>query len=47
MGHYDNMTVNASVANQIKYYCLKMALDARRSTSEDLKKMLDEKVLKS
>ncbi len=35
MGHYDNMTVNDSVANQTKYYCLKMALDARRSASED------------
>jgi len=47
MGHYDNMTVNDTVANQTKYYCLKMVLDARRSTSEDLKKMLVEKVFKS
>jgi len=46
-GDYDNMTVNDTVANQIKYYCLEMALDARRSTSEDLNKILDEKVFKS
>ena len=46
MGQYDNMTVNASDVHMIKYYCLKMGLEAKRSSNEDLKKMFDEKVLK-
>ncbi len=41
MGKYDNMTLDGD-ANRVKFYCLKMALEAKRTTNDELKKQLDQ-----
>ena len=40
MGKYDNMTVPTENLTQVKVYCLKMALESKRSNASDLFKML-------
>ena len=37
-GDYDNMTINTRDANQIRNYCLRMALESKRTKSDDLLK---------
>lgn len=44
MGKYDNMTINDSQTTQIKYYCLKMALEAKRTPNLQLKALFDKEV---
>ena len=41
MGKYDDMTVNESDLFKVKYYALKMALDAKKISNLELKNMLD------
>ena len=38
-GRYDNMTTSAENETQVKYYALKMALDAKRISSSNLTKL--------
>ncbi len=40
MGKYDNITVEERSMSVVKYYCLKMALDAKRTSNDDLRKLL-------
>jgi hypothetical protein len=46
MGQYDNMTVPTVDTHQIKNYCLKMALESKRTTCTDLVKQLREQINK-
>ena len=39
-GKYDNMTMPSENLNQVKIYCLKMALESKRTQSADLHKLL-------
>ncbi len=40
MGYYNNMTVNHTLWNQIKYYSLNIALESKQKTEENLHQML-------
>lgn len=44
VGKYDNMNVKDSEVNKVKNYCLKMALDAKRSSNAELKSQLDAQI---
>jgi hypothetical protein len=39
-GDYDNMTINSQDAAQIKNYCLRMALESKRTKNDKLLKQL-------
>ena len=39
-GDYNNMTISNLNFNQVKFYCLKMALESKRTKCDDLYKML-------
>ena len=43
MGHYDNMTITDS--NQIKFYCLKMAMEAKKVKTSNLKVQFSNQIL--
>ena len=45
LGKYDSMNVDDNQARTVKYYCLKLALEAKRTSYEDLKKLLDQQNL--
>ncbi len=40
-GKYDNMTLPSDNLNQVKVYCLKMALESKRTSGHDLYKLLE------
>lgn len=40
-GRYDNMTVKGENMEMVKVYCLRMALDSKRSSNNDLKLQLE------
>jgi len=44
VGKYDDMIVNDNDLGKVKFYCLKMALDAKKKSNEELKKMFDEQI---
>ncbi len=44
MGKYDNMSTENLDVSKVKYFCLKMALEAKRTTNEELKKQFDQVV---
>ena len=46
MGKYDNMTVQANQTSQIKYYCLKLALEGKRSSNVVLFKELQTELVR-
>ena len=39
-GHYNNWTLPLNDTNQVKYYCLSMALEAKKADPKDSLKML-------
>ena len=43
-GKYDNMTIDENQVSQIKYYCLKMALEAKRTSNLQLRALFDQQV---
>ena len=44
VGKYDDMTVKDEDLYLVKYYCLRMALDAKRTSNVDLKLQLDAQI---
>ena len=44
VGKYDNMTVKDEDLTQVKFYCLKMALEAKNTANADLKIQLDSQI---
>ena len=46
MGKYDNMSIHKHDVNKIKYYCLKMALEAKRTGNLELATQANIQIMK-
>jgi hypothetical protein len=46
MGKYDNLSIPTNDTDKVKYYCLKMALEGKRTKEKDLKNKLEFQIKK-